>query len=82
MNAITKKAVSSYVQFKKENSQWVSYWRGTNNRIKCKDGLLVPSSSRLSELKECIINNGEYASTVEYIVKDTEAQQVYKSGRA
>ena len=82
MNAITKKAVSSYVKFKKEDNQWVAYWRGTNNRIKSKDGLLIPSSSRLGELKEFIINNGEYASTVEYFVKNTEAQQVYRSGRA
>jgi len=82
MNAITKKAVSSYVQFKKENNQWVAYWRGTSNRIKSKDGLLVPTSFKIGELKEYIINNGEYASTVEYIVKYTEEQQVYKSGRA
>lgn len=84
MNAITKKAVSSYVQFKKENNQWVAYWRGTLNRIKVKNGSLVAGFNTQGDLRLFLLKTDtplEYGVIIDVIKPITERQRVINESR-
>ena len=58
-----KNKLSCYVQLKKEyessiNSYfWKAYWRGTKNRIKRDNGLVVQGYLKASDLRFDLLNN-------------------------
>ena len=55
--------LSSYVQLKKEyepcvnRNMWKAYFRGTNNRVKRLNGLVVQAYIKASDLRFDLLNN-------------------------